>query len=74
MVIAENPEVKVEYSTVSDKDSKPSVCTKCGCEDLICRTHQLVDRQDLGTPTIKRIQRHEWVYWECKKCGNQFSV
>ena len=74
MVIAENPEVKVEYSTVSDKDSKPSVCTKCGCEDLICRTHQLVDRQDLGTPTIKRIQQHEWVYWECKKCGNQFSV
>jgi hypothetical protein len=70
----ENPEVLVEYSTISDKDSKPSTCSGCGCEDLICRTHQFVDRQDLGTPSIKRIQRHEWVYWECKKCGNMFSV
>jgi hypothetical protein len=70
----ENPEVSVEYSTISDKDSKPSACTKCEGDDLICRTHQFVDRQDLGTPSIKRIQRHEWVFWECKKCGNRFSV
>ena len=74
MGIVEKPAVPVEYSTISDKDSKPKACGNCGCDDLICRTHQLVDRQDLGTPSIKRIQRHEWVYWECKKCGNTFSI
>jgi hypothetical protein len=64
----------LEYNIVSDKDSKPKVCGKCGCVDLICLTHQFIDRQDLGAPTIKRIQRHEWVYWECKKCKNAFSI
>jgi len=74
MGTVENPEAQIEYSTISDKDFKPSACNKCGSENLICRTHQFIDRQDLGTPSIKRIQRHEWVYWECKECGNQFSV
>ena len=64
----------IEYNIVSDKDSKPKACGKCGCMELICRTHQFIDRQDLGTPTIKRIQRHEWVYWECKNCKDTFSI
>jgi len=66
--------INVEYHDISDKDAKPGACNKCGCEDMICRTHQFIDRQDLGTPTIKRIQRHEWVYWECKNCKNAFSI
>jgi len=74
MESVEKSAVLVEYSNISDKESKPSACGKCGCEDLLCRTHQFVDRQDLGTISIKRIQRHEWVYWECKNCKEKFSI
>ena len=74
MSIGDETAVSIEYTTISDKGSKPRVCGKCGCSTLICRTHQFVDRQDLGTPTIKRIQRHEWVYWECKNCKDTFSI
>jgi predicted nucleic-acid-binding Zn-ribbon protein len=74
MGVVEKKGCIVEYNVVSDKDSKPTACIKCGCTDLTCRTHQFIDRQDLGTPTIKRIQRHEWVYWECKNCRNTFSI
>jgi hypothetical protein len=30
--------------------------------------------QDLGTPTTKRILRHEKITWECKLCKMQFML
>ncbi len=63
-----------EYQLVSDMELKPSECIACGHREIIRRTYKFIDRQDLGTPKIKRIQRHERVLFECKKCGTQFAI
>lgn len=63
-----------EYVVVSDMELKPTECVSCGGREIIRRTYKFIDRQDLGTPRRKRIQRHEWVLFECKKCGMQFTI
>lgn len=63
-----------EYTMISDMSIKPSECIECECPDLIKKTYTLTDRQDLGTPKRKRIQRHEKVYFLCKNCGKLFSI
>ncbi len=63
-----------EYAIVSDLELKPTECVSCGWREIIRRTHKFFDRQDLGTPKRKRIQRHEWILFECKKCGTQFTI
>jgi transcription elongation factor Elf1 len=71
---SEDRAVIVEYTRVSDKDFKPSNCIACGHETLARCSHKIIDRQDLGTPTVHRIQQHEKILWKCKKCGTRFSI
>ena len=73
-VKAEPPVPNTEYKVVSDADKRPRECVACGCDRIIRRGHQFHDMQDLGTPTIKRILRHEKITWECKQCKNQFML
>ena len=70
----ERHECEIEYKTVSDMDIRPSACIACGFETLIRRSYKFIDHQDLGTPRVKRILRHERVLWECKRCGKQFTI
>jgi hypothetical protein len=63
-----------EYKVVSDKDIRPSRCVACGGSKIIRRGHQFHDMQDLGTPTIKRVLRHEKITWECKQCHALFMI
>jgi hypothetical protein len=63
-----------EYKVVSDKDIRPRECVACGGDKIIRRGHQYHDMQDLGTPTIKRILRHEKITWECKQCHALFML
>ncbi len=69
-----SPLPKVEYQRVSDTDIRPKECAACGGEEIIRRGHQFHDMQDLGTPTTKRILRHEKITWECKRCKMQFML
>nr|MDO8087047.1 hypothetical protein [Candidatus Sigynarchaeum springense] len=74
MNIGGDQAVIVEYTSVSDKDFKPINCIACGHDTLACCNHKIIDRQDLGTPTVRRIQQHEKVLWKCKNCGKRFSI
>ncbi len=69
-ILAKEP----EYFVVSDMERKPAYCPSCGWREIIRRTYKFIDRQDLGSPKRKRIQRHEWVLFECKKCGKQITI
>ena len=66
--------VEIEYKQFSDMDIPPQACIACGFEALIRRSYKFIDRQDLGTPRVKRVLRHERVLWECKRCGKQFTI
>lgn len=68
------PLVKTEYKRVSDGDIRPKECIACGGGEIIRRGHQFHDLQDIGTPTTKRILRHEKITWECKRCKVQFML
>jgi len=70
----EVPLPKTEYKRVSDADKRPKECIACGGEAIIRRGHQFHDLQDLGTPTTKRVLRHEKITWECKHCKTQFML
>ncbi len=65
---------KIEYKVVSDKDKRPRNCITCGSDHLIIRGHQYHDMEDIGTPTFKRVLRHEKITWECKACGAKFML
>ena len=67
-------EVEIECKLISDMDIRPQECPACGFNILIRRSYKFIDLQDIGTISIKRILRHEMVLWECKKCGNQFTI
>ena len=58
----------------SDKDKRPRNCIACAGDHIIIRGHQYHDMEDIGTPTIKRILRHEKITWECKDCGTKFML
>ena len=66
--------IELEYKRVTDMDMAPRACIACGFGGVIRRSYKFIDRQDLGTPFVKRILRHERVLWECKKCGKQFTI
>ncbi len=70
----EVPLPKTEYHRVSDEDVRPKECVACGGDEIIRRGHQFHDMQDLGTPSTKRILRHEKITWECKHCKMQFML
>jgi len=74
MKSAPDQEVKTEYKLVSDMDIRPNACINCAFTVLIRRSYKFIDLQDIGSPSIKRILRHEMVLWECKKCGKQFTT
>ncbi len=63
-----------EYKVVSDRDLRPGKCVACGGDRIIRRGHQYHDMQDLGTPSVKRILRHEKITWECKQCHALFML
>jgi hypothetical protein len=67
-------DVEIEYKFVSDMEIRPGACIDCMFTVLIRRSYKFIDLQDLGSPSIKRILRHEVVLWECKNCGRQFTI
>jgi len=67
-------EVETDYKLISDMDIRPEACVRCGFKTLIRRSYKFIDLQDIGAISIKRILRHEMVLWECKNCGNQFTI
>ncbi len=68
------PSTNTSYKVVSDAEIRPTKCVACGAARIIRRGHQFHDMQDLGTPTIKRVFRHEKITWECKECHVQFML
>jgi len=66
--------MEIEYKVISDMNIRPEACVSCGFKTLIRRSYKFIDLQDIGTISIKRILRHEMVLWECKNCGNQFTI
>jgi hypothetical protein len=74
MKLVHDHNVDIEYKIVSDMDIRPETCIGCKTTVLIRRSYKFIDHQDLGSPSIKRILRHEMVLWECKNCGKQFTI
>lgn len=68
------PLPRIEYKVVSDRDKRPRNCIACESDHLIIRGHQYHDMEDIGTPTFKRVLRHEKITWECKACGTKFML
>jgi len=58
MGIVDDTAVFIEYNTISDKDSKPEACDRCGCSDLI-NPRKISDRQDMGKFHLARRSYYE---------------
>lgn len=67
-------ETVTEFAVVSERDLKPDQCVHCGSDKISIATHVFHDIQDLGSPRIKRVKRHEQVRWRCGGCGEEFRV
>lgn len=67
-------ETVAEYNLISERELKPDACISCGSEKITIATHVLHDIQDMGSPSVKRVKRHEQVRWRCGKCGKEFRV
>ena len=67
-------EIITEYGLISERDLKPDQCMHCGCDKITIVTHVFHDIQDLGSPRVKRVKRHEQVRWRCANCGEEFRV
>ncbi len=65
------PPPSTEFNVVSDKEMRPRECVGCGSNAIINRGPQFHDMQDLGTPTIKSVLRHEKITWECKQASDK---
>lgn len=74
MESSDTPPVETEYKQVSDESIRPDACITCGSEDIRRRSHQFHDMQDLGSPLVKRVLRHEKILWECNACEAQFML
>lgn len=67
-------ETVTEYDVISERDLKPDTCVHCGSDRIIIATHTFHDLQDMGSPHVKRVKRHEQVRWRCEACGEEFRV
>jgi len=67
-------DVKIVIHDISDKETRPDACIKCGHEKLVIANSTIHDLWELGSPGIARILRHEQVRWRCKNCGEEFRV
>lgn len=74
MDLNEIKDVQIAIHEISDKETRPDACIKCGHEKLIIANSTIHDLWDLGSPKIARILRHEQVRWRCKNCGEEFRV
>ena len=67
-------DAKIVIHEISDKETRPDACIKCGHEKLVIANSIIHDLWELGSPGIARILRHEQVRWRCKNCGEEFRV
>jgi len=63
-----------ERDAISERELKPDNCMYCGSEKITIATHVFHDIQDMGSPNVKRVKRHEQVRWRCADCGEEFRV
>jgi len=70
----EKKEIVTELSVISERELKPNNCVCCGSEKITISTHVFHDIQDLGSPRVKRVKRHEQVRWRCGNCGEECRV
>ncbi len=70
----EENEIEVEIREHSDADFFPKKCPNCKLSHLKRLTYKLRELQDLGTPLICRRIYYERVYFECKECGEVFTI
>ncbi len=71
---SKSPAIVTEYRRASDESIRPKTCIACGDGEVFRRSYQFHDMQDLGSPLVRRILRHEKILWQCKKCGAQFML
>ena len=70
----EKDKIEVEIREHSDADFFPEKCPNCKLSNLKRLTYKLREIQDLGTPLICRRIHYERVYFECKECGEVFTI
>lgn len=70
----ERDKIEVEIREHSDADFFPEKCPNCKLSNLKRLTYKLREIQDLGTPLICRRIHYERVYFECKECGEVFTI
>lgn len=66
--------IEVEIREHSDADFFPKKCPKCKGRKIKRLTYKFREIQDLGTPLICRRTHYERVYFECKECGEVFTI
>lgn len=74
MDLNEIKDAKIIIHEISDKETRPDACIKCGHEELVIANSTIHDLWELGSPGIARILRHEQVRWRCKKCSEEFRL
>lgn len=67
-------EIEVEIREHSDADFFPDNCPECKRRNVKRLTYKFRDIQDLGTPLICRRTHYERVYFQCKECGEIFTI
>lgn len=67
-------EIEVEIREHSDADFLPEKCPHCKERNLKKLTYKRRELQDLETPLICHRIHYERVYFECKECGEVFTI
>jgi len=70
----EENEIEIEIREHSDADFSPKRCPKCMKHNLKRLTYKIREIQDLGSPLICRRTHYERVYFQCKECGEVFTI
>ena len=67
-------EIEVEIREHSDADFFPDKCPNCKLSKIKRLSYRIRELQDLGTPLICRRVHYERVFFECKNCGEIFTI
>jgi len=70
----EENKIEVEIREHSDADFFPEKCPNCKLGKIKRLTYNFREIQDLGTPLICRRTHYERVYFQCKECGEIFTI
>lgn len=70
----EDEDIEIEIRRHSDADFFPKRCPNCNSSNLKRLTYKIRELQELGTPLICRRIHYERVYFECKECGEVFTI